>query len=85
MSADAYDAHATRVIEETAADAVVLLVLGGSEGSHFAVQSTIGDCTTSLVAAIRDMADQIEAGELRQVAHDGSCTCPQCELSAEKK
>ena len=36
-----YDAHCTRVREETQADAVIVIVLGGTRGSGFACQADL--------------------------------------------
>jgi hypothetical protein len=54
-----YDDLTTRIREETGADAVVLLVLGGNRGHGFSVQA-IPPTFPAIVEALRKAADQIK-------------------------
>jgi hypothetical protein len=55
-----YDRLATIVREESGADAVIVLVLGGKMGSGFSVQSRGVDLTAMLPGMLRKIADDIE-------------------------
>lgn len=55
-----YDDLCTRVREETKAEATILLVFNGNNGSGFSCQAPL-DVTLSLPQMLRSMADQIEA------------------------
>ncbi len=54
-----YDDFATRVMEETAAAGVVVIVIAGKAGSGFSVQGPL-PVQRSLPAMLRFLADQIE-------------------------
>jgi len=55
-----YDDLCTKVREDTAADAVVLIVLRGNLGSGFSVQA-LGEPLSELPAILEFMAKQIRA------------------------
>jgi hypothetical protein len=54
-----YDDLATLVREQADAKAVVVIVLGGTAGSGFSVQSVEGDISARLPALLRMVADEI--------------------------
>jgi hypothetical protein len=55
-----YDDLATIVRERTAAQGVIVIVLGGSRGSGFSVQVEGADISAKLPAMLRNVADGIE-------------------------
>jgi predicted glycosyltransferase len=55
-----YDREATVVREVTDADAVVVIVIGGRQGSGFSVQASL-EFAVKLPALLRRIADDIEA------------------------
>lgn len=55
-----YDGLCSMMIEQTAADAVLVLVLGGHMGNGFSVQSREADITSLLPRLLRQVALQIE-------------------------
>lgn len=55
-----YDDLCTKVREDTAADAVVLIVLGGNLGSGFSVQA-LGEPLSELPILLEHLAKQIRA------------------------
>lgn len=54
-----YDDLATYCREQSAAEAVVVLVFGGNQGSGFSVQTKAG-VLINMSAALRVMADEID-------------------------
>lgn len=55
-----YDDEATMVRERTAAEAVVVVVVGGLRGHGFSTQSSDPQMLARLPALLRQIADQIE-------------------------
>lgn len=55
-----YDPECVKALVDTGAEAVVLVVLGGREGSGFAVNSKSAEIVAKLPALLRELADQIE-------------------------
>jgi hypothetical protein len=55
-----YDAEATLVRNMTEAQTVVVIVIGGSRGSGFSVQTTDANSQSWLPRLLRDVADQIQ-------------------------
>lgn len=55
-----YDDLCTAARVTTDAQAVVMIVLGGTKGSGFSVQAEGGSITGRLPALLRSVADQIE-------------------------
>jgi hypothetical protein len=64
IGAGKYDHLATHVREASKAEAVIVIVLNGDQGSGFSVQAT-RDITPQLVGLLRRVADDIEA-DVRQ-------------------
>jgi hypothetical protein len=56
-----YDELCTKVREETNADTVLVIVLGGVKGSGFSMQTREMKISVLVPAILRDTADQIEA------------------------
>ena len=56
-----YDYLATAVRETTDANAVIVIVIGGQDGSGFSVQASQHEYAVALPALLRRIADQIEA------------------------
>ena len=56
-----YGAHARRVIEETGAELVALIVLGGKDGAGFDVQSTSVELQGQVPDLLEFMAREIRA------------------------
>jgi hypothetical protein len=61
MGPGKYDDLCTKAREEAKAAGVLLLVIGGSRGGGFSVQSVSVDLTTRLPAILRSIAAEIEA------------------------
>lgn len=59
-----YDAETTRVMVAEHADAVILIVIGGSKGGGFSCQAT-PELTLALPKILRSMADDIERSGFR--------------------
>jgi hypothetical protein len=57
-----YDDEATLVRERTGAHTVIVVVLGGSRGAGFSVQTRSKETSRFLPAFLRSIADEIEAG-----------------------
>ena len=57
-----YDDEATLVRERVGAQTVVVIVLGGTRGSGFAVQSLDPDADRVLPALLRKVADEMDGG-----------------------
>lgn len=55
-----YDDLATRARKDASASAVILVILGGSKGSGFSVQSRTDIAPRAVAMILRDMADRIE-------------------------
>ena len=55
-----YDAQATLVRESTNADAVIVIVFGGDQGSGFSVQASDPRFDSKLQRILREVAAQIE-------------------------
>jgi hypothetical protein len=58
-----YDAEATAAFEQTEAQGVILIVLGGNRGHGFSAQVT-AEAMAAIPALLRAVADQIEADEV---------------------
>lgn len=56
-----YDELCTKVREETKADTVLVIVLGGEKGSGFSMQTAKMEISVLVPAILRDTAAQIEA------------------------
>lgn len=56
-----YDDWCTKVREETQAEGVILVVIGGEKGSGFSCQLTLEDLS-GIPVVLRTIADEIEAG-----------------------
>jgi hypothetical protein len=68
-----YDAFVTHIREQTNAEGVMLLVVGGDKGSGYSVQATL-EVTMAAPRYLRDLADRLEAdggliGASRHGAH----------------
>jgi hypothetical protein len=55
-----YDGWATRIIQETHAEAVVLLIVGGKKGHGLAVKTTSAEMSLQLPNVLRGMAHEME-------------------------
>jgi len=60
MGPGRYDDEATKVMEATKANGVIVIVIGGNKGEGFACQATL-EVTQALPKMLRHIADQIEA------------------------
>lgn len=64
MGPGAYDEETTMVMKRTKAHAVILIVIGGTKGEGFSIQST-PEVILKLPVLLRDIADQIDADTRR--------------------